>query len=76
MTHITLAAMLGGWELIIILMVLLTPVVIGGVVLLVYFLTRSRKSKVQSVPPKIPPATVRLRNFPKCGSPLNADAPV
>jgi len=76
MTHITLAAMIGRLELILTLMVLLTPVVIGGVVLAIYLLTRSRKSKNPSVPPKIPPATVRLpKQCPKCGFALSADAP-
>ncbi|HEU5122717.1 MAG TPA: protein kinase [Verrucomicrobiae bacterium] len=75
MTHITLAAMIGGWELILILMALLLPVVIGGVVLAIYLLTRFWKSKSPSIPPKIPSATVRLHKCPKCGSPLNVDAP-
>jgi serine/threonine protein kinase len=73
MTHVTLAAFLGSWEIILILAGFLFWVVVGGaaVFLIVHF---SRRKKSQSPPPRPTPATQIIpRRCPQCGAELKPD---
>jgi hypothetical protein len=77
MTNIALAAMLGGWEILLILcVVLFVPVVVAIGFFIVWLVRRAKKERHETAPPMIPPATERLpRRCPQCGSQLKADVP-
>jgi predicted Ser/Thr protein kinase len=71
-----LAAMIGGWELLLIAAVILTPVVLAGIGLAFYFAMRAKHPAPGPIPPAHPPSTVRLtRKCPDCGADLKADVP-
>ena len=73
MTHVTLAAFLGGWEITLILMALLFLLAFVGVaVFLIVYLSRRTKSQSPPLPPT-PATQIIPRKCPQCGAELKPD---
>ena len=75
MKHITFAAFLGGWEIILILAGFLFWVVVVGaaVFLIVHFTRKSKKPAPPSASPVAPATQIIPRKCPQCGAELKPD---
>src|SRR5512135_462000 len=77
MIPVTLAALIGGWELLVIAAIFIFPIAAVAFGLSVFLFLRSRSRRKAAVPPT--PAVIpnrRLsRTCPQCGAALKPDAP-
>ncbi len=75
MTHITFAAFLGGWEIVLILIALLLSLaIIGAAALLIaHFSSKSKRLASPSASPVAPATQIIPRRCPQCGAELKPD---